>query len=61
MSQDTDYLQEYKNRLIERYEIIDLVEILGLTIEDFIEVFYDDLIENHHLQKELGVLQEENE
>lgn len=61
MSADEDLIEEFLARVKERYDIADLVEILDMTIDDFVDLTWDDLLENPELQIECGILKEDNE
>ena len=55
MSQDQTYLEEFTERIKDRYTAEELVEILGLSVEDIVEVYFEECMENRLLQKELGI------
>lgn len=61
MSINEDLTEEFLNRVKERYSIEELVEILEMTIDDFIDLTWDNLLENHQLQIECGIIGEDTE
>jgi hypothetical protein len=52
---DYTLTQEFRERLIERYDGVSLAEILNLTVEDIWEAFFDRCIDNHELIHETGI------
>jgi hypothetical protein len=52
---DYTLTQEFRERLIERYDGVSLAEILGLTAEDIWEAFFDRCIDNSELIQETGI------
>lgn len=48
-------VQEFRERLIERYDPVSLVEILGITVEELWEAFPDRMLNNEELVDELGI------
>ena len=52
---DYQLTQEFRERLIERYDGVSLAEILGLTVEDLWEVFFDRCMDNSELIQETGI------
>jgi hypothetical protein len=52
---DYQLTQEFRERLIERYDGVSLAEILGLTVEDLWEVFFDRCMDNSELIHETGI------
>lgn len=52
---DYTLTQEFRERLIERYDGVSLAEILGLTVEDIWEAFFDRCLENSELIYETGI------
>lgn len=52
---DYTLTQEFRERLIERYDGVSLAEILGLTVEDIWEVFFDRCMDNSELIQETGI------
>lgn len=52
---DRYLVKEYRERLIERYDPVTLVEILEVTVADLWEAFSDKLMDNEELVDELGI------
>ena len=52
---DYTLTQEFRERLIERYDGVSLAEILGLPVEDIWEVFFDRCMDNSELIQETGI------
>lgn len=50
-------IQEFRERLIERYDGVALAEVLGLTVEDIWEAFSDRCLDNEELLEETGIKQ----
>lgn len=50
-------INEFRERLIERYDAVDLVDALGLTVEDIWEAFAERCMDNQELIKETGIHQ----
>lgn len=48
-------VQEFRERLIERYDPVSLVEILGIAVEELWEAFPDRMLNNEELVDELGI------
>lgn len=46
---------EFRERLIERYDPVTLVELLGITVEELWEAFPDRMLDNAELVDELGI------
>lgn len=45
MSIDFELFEEYKQALADRYEAVELVELLGLDVWDIIEAFEEKIVE----------------
>lgn len=58
MTVNDDLIEEYLNRIKETYTVYDLIEILGMDIDQFLEITWDLLLENQQLQLELGIQSE---
>lgn len=52
---DYTLTQEFRERLIERYDGVSLAEILNLSVEDIWEVFFDRCMDNAELIHETGI------
>ena len=52
---DYTLTQEFRERLIERYDGVSLAEILNLSVEDIWEAFFDRCIDNSELIHETGI------
>lgn len=52
---DYTLTQEFRERLIERYDGVSLAEILNLSVEDIWEVFFDRCMDNAELIQETGI------
>lgn len=52
---DYTLTQEFRERLVERYDGVSLAEILNLTVEDLWEVFAERCMENSELIYETGI------
>ena len=52
---DYTLTQEFRERLIERYDGVSLAEILGLTTEDIWEAFHERCMDNSELIHETGI------
>lgn len=61
MSTNEGLVEEFLARVKERYDISDLIDILEMTIDEFVDLTWDDLLECHELQVECGIQEEENE
>lgn len=48
-------VQEFRDRLVERYDPVSLVEILGISVLDLWEAFPDQMLNNAELVDELGI------
>ena len=48
-------VSEFRDRLVERYDPVTLVEILGITTEELWEGFRDRILDNEELVDELGI------
>jgi hypothetical protein len=53
---DNYLIKELRERLVERYDAIDLIEILDLTVEDVYEAFFDKIVDNPIIIEELGLI-----
>lgn len=49
-----DDIKEFRERLLERYEAAELVEVLNLDAEDIWNAFTDDCLRSGELIDELG-------
>lgn len=58
---DYHLTQEFRERLIERYDGVSLCEILDLTVEDIWEAFYERCMENSELIQETGIFSIDDE
>jgi len=47
-------MEDLKERLLDRFTAAELVEYLGLTTEDFIEAFWERILDNEELLEEVG-------
>lgn len=56
-------LQEFRERLIERYDPLSLIEILEITSEDIWDQFMDRILQDPEIAEDLGMneLTEESE
>ena len=52
---DYTLTQEFRERLIERYDGVSLAEILNLSVEDIWEAFFDRCMDNSELIHETGI------
>lgn len=52
---DYTLTQEFRERLVERYDGVSLAEILNLTVEDIWEAFFDRCMDNSELIHETGI------
>jgi len=52
---DYTLTQEFRERLIERYDGVSLAEILNLSVEDIWEAFHDRCMDNGELIQETGI------
>jgi len=50
-----DLIFEFRERLVERYEAVDIVEILNLTVEDLWDSFADRIMDHSEIVEELGI------
>lgn len=50
-----DLLFEFRERFIERYEAVDVIEILGITMEDMWDSFADRIVDSSEITEELGI------
>ena len=50
-----DLIFEFRERLVERYEAVDIVEILNLTVEDLWDSYADRIMDHSEIVEELGV------
>ena len=48
-------VSEFRERLVERYDPVTLVEILGITVQELWEAFPDRILDNAELVDELGI------
>lgn len=48
-------VSEFRERLVERYDPVTLVEILGITVQELWEAFPDRMLDNAELVDELGI------
>jgi hypothetical protein len=52
---DYHLTQEFRERLIERYDGVSIAEILNLSVEDIWEAFHERCMENSELIAETGI------
>lgn len=52
---DYTLTQEFRERLIERYDGVSLAEILNLSVEDIWGAFFDRCMDNSELIHETGI------
>jgi len=52
---DYTLTQEFRERLIERYDGVSLAEILNLSVEDIWEAFFERCMDNAELIHETGI------
>lgn len=52
---DYHLINEFRERLIERYDPVTLVELLGISTEELWEAFPDRMLDNVELVEELGI------
>lgn len=48
-------VSEFRDRLVERYDPVTLVEVLGITSEELWDAFRDRILDNEELVDELGI------
>lgn len=48
-------VSEFRERLVERYDPVTLVEILGITVQELWEAFPDRMLDSPELVNELGI------
>lgn len=60
-SMDYYLVKEFRERMIERYDPVSLVEICGITTEQLWEAFSDKFMDNEELVDELGINELEDE
>ena len=53
--------QEFRERLIERYDGVSLAEILNLSVADIWEAFFDRCMDNDELIQETGIFSTDDE
>lgn len=46
--------REVRRKLCDRFEVYELLDYLDLTVEEFVEAYFDDLISNEDLMEEIG-------
>lgn len=47
MSVDTEIFEEFRQRLLDKYEAVELVELLGITAEELLDAFEEKVLELH--------------
>lgn len=47
MSVDFEILESFRQRLLDRYDVLELVELLGITAEELLDAFQDKVLELH--------------
>lgn len=62
MSLDTELIEEFKNRLADRYTAVELVELMEISVEDIIEKYIEYILQFHQeLVEEVGMVVADNE
>lgn len=59
MMVDAKLTQEFKDRLADRYTSSELVDLLGVPVEDIIEIYFDKIVESTLLLEEVGFIKDE--
>ena len=54
---DYHLINEFRERLIERYDPVTLVELLNITTEELWEAFPDRMLDSVELVEELGIVE----
>lgn len=52
---DYSRVLEFRERLVERYDPVSLVEILDITVDELFDAFPDRILDNNELAEELGL------
>lgn len=56
---DAKLTQEFKDRLADRYTASELVDLLGVPVEDIINEYWDRILESRLLLEEVGLPEED--